>query len=376
MLDCKTFYEMLIENEISFFAGVPDSLLKAFCAYVTDHTDPQKHIIAANEGNAIALAAGHYLATGRPGLVYMQNSGLGNAINPLTSLVDPEVYSIPMLLLIGWRGEPGKKDEPQHIKQGKITLPLLEALRIEYDVLPNHLEEAAACLNSVVEMVRTDLRPYGLVVRKGTFESYKLQKQAIASYEMLREDAIKTLTDWIGPRDIVVSTTGKTSRELFEYRVALGCERLGQDFLTVGSMGHASQIALGIALARPDKQVFCLDGDGALIMHMGSLAIIGTQRPRNFKHVIINNGAHDSVGGQPTAGFNIDIPSIARACGYTVALSAETREELKAKLDILQVSQGPALLEIRVNRGARADLGRPTMTPIENKENFMGFIQR
>ncbi|MEJ2555343.1 MAG: phosphonopyruvate decarboxylase [Anaerolineae bacterium] len=376
MLDCKAFYEMLIDNEILFFAGVPDSLLKAFCAYVTDHTDPQRHIIAANEGNAIALVAGHYLATGRPGLVYMQNSGLGNAINPLTSLVDPEVYSIPMLLLIGWRGEPGKKDEPQHITQGKITLPLLDTLRIEYDVLPNNLEETAACLNSVVEMVRTDLRPYGLVVRKGTFESYKLQKQTLVSYEMLREDAIKILTDWICPRDIVVSTTGKTSRELFEYRVALGCERLGQDFLTVGSMGHASQIALGIALARPDKQVFCLDGDGALIMHMGSLAIIGTQRPRNFKHVIINNGAHDSVGGQPTAGFDIDIPSIARACGYTVALSAETREELEAKLEILQVSQGPALLEIRVNRGARADLGRPTMTPIENKENFMGFVQR
>ena len=375
MLDCKAFYDAVIEKGISFFAGVPDSLLKDFCAYVTDHTDPKRHIITANEGNAIALAAGHYLATGRPGLVYMQNSGLGNAVNPLTSLVAPEVYSIPLLLLIGWRGEPGIKDEPQHIKQGKITLPLLETLDISYSVLPDNLEEAVACLDTAVGVMDTNLSPYALVVRKGTFKPYKLQKQTVALYEMVREDAVRVFADWIGPRDVVVATTGKTSRELFEYRVASGCEQLGQDFLTVGSMGHASQIALGIALARPDRQVFCLDGDGALIMHMGSLAITGTQQPRNFKHVIINNGAHDSVGGQPSAGLDIDILAIARACGYTVALSAKTRDDLITQLDTLLTSQGPSLLEVRVNKGSRADLGRPTTTPIENKENFMKFLQ-
>jgi len=375
MLDCKAFYDAVIEKKISFFAGVPDSLLKDFCAYVTEHTDPKRHIITANEGNAIALAAGHYLATGRPGLVYMQNSGLGNAVNPLTSLVATEVYSIPLLLLIGWRGEPGVKDEPQHIKQGKITLPLLETLDISYSVLPNNLEEAVACLHIAVGVMDTDLSPYALVVRKDTFKSYKLQEQAVALYEMVREDAVKIFADWLGPRDVIVSTTGKTSRELFEHRVASGREQLGQDFLTVGSMGHASQIALGIALAQPDTQVFCLDGDGALIMHMGSLAIIGTQRPRNLKHVIINNGAHDSVGGQPTAGFDIDIPALARACGYTVALRAETRDELITQLDTLRTSQGPSLLEVRVNKGSRADLGRPTTTPIENKEDFMKFLQ-
>lgn len=375
MLYCKAFYDALIKNEISFFAGVPDTLLKDFCAYVMDYADPKRHIIAANEGNAIALAAGHYLATGRPGLVYMQNSGLGNAGNPLTSLVDTDVYSIPLLLLIGWRGEPGKKDEPQHTKQGKITLSLLETLDIHYNVLPDKLEEAVAYLHTAVDVMHTNLCPYALVVRKGTFMPYKLQEQTVGHYEMVREDAVKILADCLGPRDVIVSTTGGASRELFEYRVALGREHLGQDFFTVGSMGHASQIALGIALAQPERQVFCLDGDGALIMHMGALTVIGTHRPRNLKHVIINNGAHDSVGGQPTAGFDIDIPAIARACGYVIASKAETRDELRVQLNILRESQGPSLLEVRVNKGGRPDLGRPTMTPIENKENFMGVLR-
>lgn len=376
MIDCADYFNALIRNHITFFSGVPDSLLKDFCGYITDHAEPNSHVIAANEGNAIALASGHYLATGDPGLVYMQNSGLGNAVNPITSLIDPDVYNIPVLLLIGWRGEPGKKDEPQHEKQGKITLPLLETLGIDFCILPDTLDEAIDCLNTAVCIMQSNLRSHAIIIRKGTFAPYKLLSQAAVSYEINRESAIKLMADCLNPRDIFISTTGMSSRELFEHRATSGEESSGQDFLTVGSMGHASQIALGIALAQPDRQVFCLDGDGALIMHMGSLAITGSHHPSNFKHIVINNGAHDSVGGQPTVGFNMDIPAIAAACGYHKTMRVEFADELKQNFDILRNSQGPALLEIRVGKGARSDLGRPTTTPNENKENFMRFLQK
>lgn len=375
MLRVDEFYSAVVESDISFFTGIPDSLLKDFCAYITDHAKPGSHIIAANEGNAIALAAGHYLATGNPGLVYMQNSGLGNAVNPLTSLVDPDVYSIPLLLVIGWRGEPGIKDEPQHVKQGKITLKLLETLGIEHCILPDEIKDAVSCLNKAVRVMRENSSPFALIVRKGTFEAYKLQTQTTNSFVMLREDVVKLFADSLEPRDVVVSTTGKTSRELFEHREIAGHKHFEQDFLTVGSMGHASQIALGIALVKPERQVFCLDGDGALIMHMGALAIIGTQQAHNFKHVVINNGSHDSVGGQPTVAFAINILAIAKANGYSVILRATSYDELKTQLEILRESQGPALLEVCVNKGARPDLGRPTVSPIENKVNFMRFLR-
>ena len=368
MINCKDFYNLLTKNGIDFFTGVPDSLLKDFCVYLTDNSN--NHVIAANEGNAIALATGYHLATGKIGLVYMQNSGIGNAINPLLSLADPEVYNIPMLLLIGWRGEPGKKDEPQHIKQGKITLDILDTLKIPYAVLLNSIEDLEKKINI------SDINsPYALVVRKGTFEQYKLQKEMGTNYELTREDAIKLVVYSLDKQDIVVSTTGKTSRELFEYREALnqGYER---DFLTVGSMGHSSSIALGIALQKPDRNVYCLDGDGSVIMHMGSLAIIGQQKPKNFKHIIFNNGCHESVGGQPTAGFEIDFPAIANACGYKLALKVETVDEIKRGINSLKLlNRGPGLLEIRVNKDSRLDLGRPTTTPIENKEDFMKFLE-
>jgi len=375
MIDSAVFFKALIDHKISFFTGVPDSLLKDFCAYITDKLEPRNHIIAANEGNAVALAAGHYLASGNPALVYMQNSGLGNAVNPLTSLVDKDVYSIPLLLVIGWRGEPGIKDEPQHVKQGKITIPLLQTMGIQHCVLPNDEEQISNCVEDAVKVMCSELRPFALVVRKGSFKPYTLKNKVNTKYEMSREDAIKMLADSLKPDDIVVSTTGKASRELYEHRVATGHQNSGQDFLTVGSMGHASQIAMGIALAKPERDVYCLDGDGSLIMHMGALAIIGSQNLSNFKHAIVNNQAHDSVGGQPTAGNQIDIPAIAKACGYNQAWRVETRDKLIEQLKLLHLTQGPALLEIRVKRGARPDLGRPTSTPIQNKVSFMRFLQ-
>jgi len=370
MIECKGFYDALSRRGIDFFTGVPDSLLKDFNAYIMDNASQGNHIIPANEGNAIGLATGHYLGTGKIPSVYMQNSGQGNAVNPLTSLADSEVYSIPMLLLIGWRGEPGVKDEPQHVKQGKITRTLLDTLNIPHEVLSDKIGEAEENLNVALRSMKERSAPYALVIRKGTFEPYTLQSKIKTSYQLNREEAVKLVVDQLDERDIVVSTTGKTSRELFEYREAIGQDH-SKDFLTVGSMGHSSSIALGIALEKPNRQVYCFDGDGAVIMHMGSLAITGAQSPKNLKHIVFNNGAHDSVGGQPTVGFDINIPKIAEACGYKAAWRAETSDEITEKMKLLKKVEGPALLEILVNKGARKDLGRPTTTPIENKETLM-----
>jgi len=374
MLDCSQFYNLIKSNGIDFFSGVPDSLLKNICDYITDNTPSEKNIITANEGGAIALATGYHLATGKVGLVYMQNSGQGNVINPLLSLADSEVYSIPILLMIGWRGEPGEKDEPQHIKQGKVTIPLLETLKIPYEILPKKIIEAKKVLEKAVHFMKNQNSVYALVVRKGTFKDYLLKKKPQTCYKLFREEAIKIIVDNLGDKDIIVSTTGMTSRELFEYREkkGLGHEK---DFLTVGSMGHASRIALGIALSKPSRQVYCLDGDASAIMHMGALSTIGKVALKNFKHIVINNGSHESTGGQPTAGFIINIAGVAKNCGYKLTLTSQDLGDFKNKLNELKSSDGPSLLEIKVSKGHRDDLGRPNISPIKNKENFMRFLQ-
>lgn len=374
MIKCQEFYRILEAEEITFFAGVPDSLLKDFCAYLADRAAPETHIIAANEGNAIALACGYHLGTNKIGLVYMQNSGLGNAINPLLSLADPKVYQVPILLLIGWRGEPGVKDEPQHKKQGVVTQPLLEALDIPFEVLPAELSAAEKVIKQAVSFIRREDRPFALIVRKSTFEQYRNKEASNNSSELTREQAIKAIIAKLGPDDLVVSTTGKTSRELFELREQNG-QAHDNDFLVVGSMGHSSQIALAIALNQKKKQVFCLDGDGSVIMHMGALAINGAQKAANFKHVILNNGVHDSVGGQPTAATGLDFPAIALACGYQKIWQVADEQGLFSKLDQLKNVSGPALLEIKVKAGARGDLGRPTQSPVETKKRFMEKIK-
>lgn len=375
MITCRDFYNCLLEKGVYFYCGVPDSLLKEFCAFLIDTAESKNHIITANEGNAVGLAAGHYLATDSIGLAYMQNSGLNNALDPLTSLADQEVNSIPVLLMIGWRGEPGKKDEPQHRKQGRITLKLLETLEIPFTVLPGSIGEARRCVEKACAVMREKRAPYALIIREDIFEPYSPQQKAEAPYAMTREEAIELIADGLGPKDVIVATSGKTSRELFEYRTR-SHQGHDKDFLTVGSMGHASQIALGIALRKQDRHVYCLDGDGAVIMHMGSLAILGAQAPGNFKHVIINNGAHDSVGGQPTVCFAIDFGLIAKGCGYKTVLKAQTRKDAIEKIKMLRTSTGPSLLEVRVRRGAREDLGRPAISPVKNKNDFMDFLRR
>lgn len=373
MIAADELFSSLRTHGVDFFAGVPDSLLKDFCAYVTDHAGENDHIICANEGAAIAAATGHYLATRHPGLVYMQNSGFGNSVNPLLSLADPEVYSIPMLLLIGWRGEPGKKDEPQHKQQGKVMVGMMEAMRLPYRIIDDTTADLGAIVGELAAEMTRGSRPVALVAKAGTFAPYTLQKKISTSFELGREAALGIILDSLGGNDIVVGTTGMLSREIFEYRERHGQDH-GRDFLTVGSMGHSSQIALGIALAKRDRQVFCLDGDGAALMHLGSLAIIGTRAPSNFKHVVVNNGAHDSVGGQPTAGFSVNLCDIARACRYKNATRAETADAVHSAIRSLRDAPGPAMLEILVNKGARKDLGRPTTTPAQNRDQFMKFI--
>lgn len=374
MIRPEYFIEKLRENGIDCFAGVPDSLLKNICAYITDHCDTRHNIITANEGAAVGLAAGHYLATGLPACVYMQNSGEGNIINPLASLTDPEVYNIPILLLIGWRGRPGVHDEPQHVKQGKVTTGLLNTMGINYDVLSKDEEKADKQIAKAIEALKRK-EVYALVIEKDTFDTYTLQKVEKNNLTMSREEAIQTVAASLGEKDCIVSTTGMTSRELFEYRTQKnqGHER---DFLTVGSMGHASQIALGIAMEKSDRRIWCFDGDGATIMHMGSMAIVASKQPQNYVHVVFNNGAHDSVGGQPTVGLNIDLPRIARAVGYPHTFSVSTKEDLQDILTEIAKSEGLTFLEVKVKKGNRKNLGRPTTTPIENKEALMDFLSK
>lgn len=370
MISPKFFIETLASKQIDFFTGVPDSLLKNICAYITDNLSVENHIIAANEGGAVGLATGYYLATGKIPVVYMQNSGEGNVVNPLMSLTDKEVYNIPLLLMIGWRGEPGTKDEPQHVKQGKVTLSLLDTMGIRYEILTQNENECATQLERAHKYMEETKESFALIVQKGTFSDYILQKKEDTAFTLKREEAIQIVASSMDDNAVVVATTGMISRELFEYREAVhqGHER---DFLTVGSMGHASQIALGIALQKKERKVYCFDGDGATLMHMGSMAVTAAMHPVNYIHVIFNNGAHDSVGGQPTVGLKMNLSQIADACGYVKAFSVSEPAELKEKLETIKTMSGPILLEIKVKKGARKDLGRPTTTPIQNKEALM-----
>lgn len=373
MVSPKFFYDTLASYGIDFYTGVPDSLLKNLCAYITDHADAQHNIIAANEGGAMGLAVGHYLATGQIPVVYMQNSGEGNIINPLASLTDPDVYNIPVLLIIGWRGKPGVHDEPQHVKQGKVTTGLLNVMGIDYTVLSKEEDKAEAQIKKAVEFMQLTKQCYALVIEKDTFDAYTLQNVEKNDLSMSREEAIQTVAAALGEKDCIVSTTGMISRELFEYRTSKG-EGHERDFLTVGSMGHASQIALGIAIAKPERKIWCFDGDGASIMHMGAMAIVANKAPQNYIHVVFNNGAHDSVGGQPTVGLKIDLPAIAKAVGYKSICSVASKDELQQQLTNL--GEAPVFLEVKVKKGNRKDLGRPTTTPIQNKEALMEFLKK
>lgn len=373
MINPKIFFDELNTLGVDFYAGVPDSLLKYFCAYVTDNVSSESHVIAANEGAAVGLGIGYHLSTGGVPLVYLQNSGLGNTINPIASLADEDVYSVPMLLMIGWRGEPGVKDEPQHIKQGRITLETLEVMGIPYVVIDENEAESIGKLKEITSISKQASKPCAIVVKKGAFSKYSLKGNTPNNASYKREDVIQAIAEKISEKELVVSTTGMASRELFEYRA---CNNQGHaaDFLTVGGMGHASQIALGVAKGAKDRNVICIDGDGAALMHMGSLAISGMSGVKNFKHIVINNGAHDSVGGQPTLAFDVDLTAVAKACGYQCFSQCKSLEQLNDVIQDFLQADGPVFLEVFSDKGSRPDLGRPTTTPKENKQAYMGNI--
>lgn len=362
-------------KEFEFFTGVPDSQLKPLCNYLMDtYGISDKHIIAANEGNAVALAAGYHLATGKTPVVYMQNSGIGNIINPVASLMNDKVYGIPCVFIVGWRGEPGIHDEPQHIYQGEVTVKLLEDMDIRTFIIGKDTteEELNAKMAEFKELLEIG-KQVAFVVRKGALEC-----DAKVKYEnsntMVREDIIRHITCITG-EDVIVSTTGKASRELFEIREANG-QPHGSDFLTVGSMGHSSSIALGIALKKPEKKVWIIDGDGAALMHLGGMAVLGANAPKNVVHIVINNSAHETVGGMPTVAEKLDLIKIAEGCGYPKAICVDSFEALDKALKEAKANDNLSLIEVKCSIGAREDLGRPTTTAMENKVNFMKWLEK
>ena len=363
MIDTKKFYNTLIKNSFDYFVGVPDSLLKEFCLCIND-LSKNNHIITANEGNAVAIASGYNIATSKYGVVYMQNSGLGNIVNPLLSLADEKVYKIPMLFIIGYRGEPNVKDEPQHIKQGELTLPLLDTLGIKYFILNEDYEEQ---IKQCYDYIKQTEKPIALVVKKDTFSKYEKDFVSNNNNSLSREEALEIIINNLDNNDFIVSTTGKTSREIFEIREKNKTDH-SKDFLTVGSMGHTSSLALGISL-NTDKNIYCIDGDGAFIMHMGGLAIAIQNAMDNFKYILINNGCHESVGGQPTIAYNIDIEKILLGFGFKKVFIVDNKEDIVLALKEQKEKNKIAII-INTNDKSRKDLGRPTIAPIYNKEQF------
>lgn len=358
-----------------FYTGVPDSQLKALCNYLMDTygIDPKHHVIAANEGNCTALAAGYHLATGKVPVVYMQNSGEGNIINPVASLLNDKVYAIPVIFIVGWRGEPGIHDEPQHIYQGEVTLKLLEDMDIASFVIGKETteEEMEAKMEEFRAILATG-KDVAFVIRKGALtDAPKVEYKN--DNTMVREQIIQHIVKATG-EDPIISTTGKASRELFETRVANN-QSHKYDFLTVGSMGHSSSIALGVAVNKPGQKIWCVDGDGAVLMHMGSMAVLGANKPDNLVHVVINNGAHETVGGMPTVASQIDVVAIAKACGYPNAVSVDNFEDLDKELLAAKERNELSLIEVKCSIGARENLGRPTTTALENKQNFMDYLK-
>lgn len=373
-MKASVFLHEISSLGIHMITGVPDSTLKQFCDEVQlDNGKNFIHYVTANEGAAVGLATGEYLATGQPSLIYLQNSGLGNIINPLASIANQEVYGIPMLFVIGWRGEPGKKDEPQHVYQGKVTCQLLEVMDVPYSVIDELTtqEQMKGILSKAKELMDEN-RQYAIIVKKGTFEKgneFTWQN----GYNLVREKALKAILENVYHDSYIVSTTGKISRELYEQSDALfgNHERL---FMTVGGMGHASMIAYGMAQADKSRQIVCIDGDGAVMMHMGALAFIAKQSPDNFLHIVINNAAHESVGVMPTGFSGQTYAQIAAACGYKNICTIRTETELAEALLNAKGKNELSMIEVMVSLESRPDLGRPKESAMENRVHFMEAV--
>ena len=375
-VDPISFYNYCLDNEVNFFVGVPDSLLKDFCLCIDENSPKENHIISANEGNAIAIASGYHLGTNKIPLVYMQNSGIGNAVNPLLSLCDSDVYSIPMIVMVGWRGEPNINDEPQHIKQGKTQIEFLKSIDCPFYIFSKDDNQSSKKLIEAINLAKSSQKPVVILIKKNYFNKNKsIKKDAIPKKNSLgRETALEIILNKLNSNSIIVSTTGKTSREIFELRSKKN-QSHSSDFLTVGSMGHCSSIALGLSLSKQNKNIICIDGDGSMIMHLGSIATIAALKPRNFKHILLNNKVHESVGGQDTAARHIDLYSVVNSFSFYKMFKASSEDELIDTIDDFISYDGPSFIEINIEPGSRPDLGRPTIEPVQNKINFMKFLE-
>ena len=375
MISCRDFINILIKHDLTFFTGVPDSTFKDLMKFLSESDIKSlENIIACNECEAIALASGYHLATNKVGIAYMQNSGLGKAVNPLTSLCDPDVYSIPILLMIGWRGEPGKKDAPQHKKMGKITLQLLDTLQIPYTILDADLDYVDKELKKVKNHFTKQKGPYAFIFRRNFFKEYEMKKKPLNNYSLTTSDVIHLIVDNLDNTEVIVSTTGYISRELFEYRESKRRDH-NNSFYNIGSMGCASSIGLGIALQKPNKRVIIFDGDGAAIMQMGAFTTIGKKSPPNFVHIIFDNEAHESTGGQPTNSSIVDFSAIAKATDYKLTFLIKTRKELLNCMEQIKNGKGPILIHIKINLSHDKELKRPNKLPKEYKEEFMKYLK-
>ena len=374
-MECESLWQIFRKMGLTFFSGIPDSTFQAWMTFLDyEHGKKLTNIIACNECEAVAIATGFHLATGKIGVVYMQNAGEGKAINPLASLSHPDIYSIPLLLMIGWRGEPGIKDEPQHKKMGEITLPLLDLLDIPYRILTDSRNETETMIRDLIEIAYSEKKPVAIIISKGIIQNNSSIPSHQDDLNLSREEAIKTIVNNLLSSEVIISTTGKTSRELYEYRIARN--EVPRDFYTVGGMGCAASIALGVALQYPEKEVIIFDGDGSLLMQMGSMATIGHYAPQNLCHILLDNRSHDSTGGQPTVSATVNFKDIAFACGYTVVETFQKQEELTQGIKEMRTQIGPKMMIINVKKGSRSDLGRPRTTPIQNKIEFMKFLRK
>ena len=355
MVDQEKLFSSLQELGVHFFTGVPDSLLNDFCLYLCRNYDKAHHVMAANEGNAVGIAAGHYIATGDIPVVYMQNSGIGNATNPLLSLAHQTVYSVPMILVIGWRGDPAVKDHAQHKKQGELTPILMKDMDIPYEILDDEntvIDKFCWAYNKAKELSA----PVALIAKKGILTQKEKHQEYPESTLMNREEAISAVIDVFGSDAIYLATTGRATRELHEQLKLKGIAD-GHEFLNVGSMGHVSSVGLGMAIARPDRRIVVFDGDAAAVMHMGSLATIGRYQPKNLIHIVLNNGVNESVGGQPSAGYVINLTEVAEGCGYcTPGHAVETKEELRHIINGNSEVETPLLIDVHVRQGIRQDM--------------------
>ena len=355
MVNQAQVFESLDKLGVKFFTGVPDSLLNDFCLYLVNNIPDGQHVMAANEGNAIAIAAGNYMATGNIPLVYMQNSGIGNATNPLLSLTHDCVYGIPMILVIGWRGDPSINDHAQHKKQGELTPVLMSDMDIPYEILDADdtvIDKFTWAVNKAKEISA----PVALIAKKAIL-TQKEKKQTYADSKLMnREEAVAAVVDVLGADAIYLGTTGRATREVHEQLIAHHIDE-GHEWQNVGSMGHVSSVGLGLALARPDKRIVVFDGDAAAVMHMGALATNCRYKAGNMLHIVLNNGVNESVGGQPSAGYLIDLTTVAKACGYrTVGHAVETKEELQQIVRENQSAEMPLFIDVHVRQGIRSDM--------------------